>query len=333
MAWVDSTAIAGNKVLPVAMNTTHTMSAVHTNTIPLPPHEQTAVRQLLDRHATFWSSHRNDDRRATFDLFITGTPVAEGVELEETIGDGIRGWWVQPQGWTQPVESAILYLHGGCYVLGSAAAYCGFASQIAVRAHATLFVLDYPLAPEHPFPAAPEAVLAAARWLAKSGVKQLAVVGDAAGGGLSLSALASMVNSPNVPVPIASVVFSPWTDLSLSGASMVDPGVHDTLLTRDSLADAAAKYLGTTAARDSVASPLFGVPAGLPPIYIQVGKNELLLEDSTRYAIRAREQGADVRLEVWGGLHHVFQLNVVELESSRIALERAGDFLEVHLRG
>jgi acetyl esterase/lipase len=142
-----------------------------------------------------------------------------------------------------------------------------------------------------------------------------------------------MVDATDVPVLGAGVVFSPWTDLSLSGASVSDPGVNDTLLGRDFLADCAAKYLDGTAARDSVASPLFGVPAGLPPIYIQVGSDDLLLDDATRYAIRARQKGVDVRLEVWHGLHHVFQLHVAELESSRIALERAADFMNSHVRG
>ena len=310
------------------MNTTHTM-----NTTPLAAHEQAAERELLDRFARFWGSHSNDDQRATYDRFIAGTPLAEGLELEEASDKGVRGWWVLAQGWTQRIESAILYLHGGCYVMGSAAAYRGFASQIAARARTAVFVLDYPLAPEHPFPSAHDAALAAARWLANSGVKQLAVAGDSAGGGLSLAALTSMVNATDVPALTAGVVFSPWTDLSLSGASMTDPGVHDALLTRDFLADSAAKYLGSASARNSVASPLFGVPAGLPPIYIQVGSDELLLDDATRYALRARQRGVNVHLEVWEGLHHVFQLNIAELNSSRIALDRVADFLIGHLRG
>jgi len=305
---------------------THTM-----DTIPLAADEQAAERALLDRFARFWSSHAKDDLRATYETFIAETPLVEGVDLEEVTADGVRGFWVLPRGRTLPVESAILYLHGGGYVLGSAGAYRGFASQIATRAHRAVFVLDYPLAPEHPFPAAHDAALGAARWLRTLGVKRFALAGDSAGGGLSLSAIASMVNATDVPAVAAGVVFSPWTDLSLSGASMTDPSIHDGLLTRDNLADSAAKYLGTTGARDPVASPLFGIPAGLPPLYIQVGSDELLLDDAKRYASSAREQGAEVRLEVWDGLHHVFQLNVVELESSRIALDRVADFLRAHL--
>lgn len=307
--------------------TAHTM-----DTIPLTTDEQAAERRLLERFALFWSSHTNDDLRTTYEAFIAGTPLAGGVELEEVTGDGVRGWWVRPQGRTLPVDSVLLFLHGGAYVLGSAAAYRGLASQIAIRARTAVFVLDYPLAPEHPFPAAHDAALAAGRWLAKSGVKRLAVVGDSAGGGLALSVLASMVHITDVPARTAGVVFSPWTDLSLSGASMTDPSVHDALLTRDYLADSAAKYLGRTAPRDPVASPLFGVPTGLPPLYIQVGSDELLLDDAKRYAARAKEQGAYVRLEVWEGLHHVFPLNVAQLESSRIALDRAAGFLSEPLR-
>jgi epsilon-lactone hydrolase len=315
------------------MNTTHTISTTPTSTVPLSPDERAAEDQLLDRFVRFWTSHANDDPRTTFDQFVAGTPLAEGVELEEATADGVFGWWVLPRGHAQPVKSAVLYLHGGAYVLGSAAAYRGFASQIAVRADVSVFVLDYPLAPEHPFPAAHDAALAAVRWLTRSGVKQLAVAGDSAGGGLSLSTLASRVRAMEAPALTAGVVFSPWTDLSLSGGSVTDPTVRDVLLARDCLADSAAKYLGDTAARDPVASPLFGIPAGMPPIYIQVGGDELLLDDATRYATCAREQGVAVRLEVWDGLHHVFQLNVAELQSSRIALERVSDFLNGYLRG
>lgn len=314
------------------MNTTHAMSSTPTSTIPLAADEQAVEDQLLHRFTRFWSSQTNDDPRTKFDQFISSTPIAGGVELEEVATDGIRGWWVLPQGRTQVVESAVLYLHGGSYVLGSAAAYRGFASHIAVRADTAVFVLDYPLAPEHVFPAAHNATLASAQWLAKAGVRRLAVVGDSAGGGLSLSALASMVRATTVSPLIACAAFSPWTDLSLSGRSMTDPSVHDVLLGRDRLAESAAKYLGSTEARHPIASPLFGVAAAMPPIYIQVGSNELLRDDATRYAARARQQGVEVRLEVWEGLHHFFQLHVAELQSSRIALERVADFLNGHLR-
>ena len=306
------------------------------NTIALSAGEQAAERLLLESFARFWAEHANEDLRETYDRFISGTPLLPGVALRAVAADGVLGWWVLPQGFDGsgegPFESAILFLHGGGYGLGSAAAYRGFASQIAMRARAPVFVLDYPLAPEGPFPAAHDAALAAARWLARSGVKRLALVGDSAGGGLALSALASMVGASELPTLVAGVAFSPWTDLSLSGASMSDPAVHDALLARDYLADSAAKYLGGLAARHPVASPLFGVPAGLPPLYIQVGSDELLRDDSLRYAHRAREQGNDVLLEVWEGLHHVFQLNVEELESSRIALDRIGRFLMTQLQ-
>jgi epsilon-lactone hydrolase len=123
------------------------------------------------------------------------------------------------------------------------------------------------------------------------------------------------------------VVISPWTDLSLGGASMTDPAVVDPILTRDMLADAAKAYLGSAGARDPLASPLFQSFAGLPPLLIQVGSDEILLDDSVRCARAAGDAGVPVTLEIWAGLHHVFQLNIAQLLSAGRALDRVGRFL------
>lgn len=305
-------------------------------TLPLSAADADAESQLLARFARFWAANADAPMRDTYDLFIAGTPLAADVVLDEVRGDEWSGrppgWWVLPRGVGVPDRgTAILYLHGGAHVLGSAAAYRGFASQIAVRTGQAVFVLEVPLAPEHPFPAAPDAALSAARWLKRSGVQRIAVVGDSAGGGLALSVIASLVEAMDAPDVAAGAVFSPWTDLSLSGASMSDPAVHDALLARAYLAESAAKVLGGTAPGHPRASPLFGVPRGLPPLLIQVGSEELLLDDAKRYALAAAEQGVEVRLEIWERLHHVFQLNVAELESSRLALDRAADFVLTRL--
>jgi epsilon-lactone hydrolase len=151
-------------------------------------------------------------------------------------------------------------------------------------AQVVTLVISYPLAPEHPVPAAPEAALSAYRWLKKQGFENVAVVGESAGGGLALVTLAQIAADKDLPKAVAGVVLSPWTDLSLSGASMTDPGVEDPVLSHDMLADAAKAYLGSADARDPFASPLFESLAGLPPLLIQVGSDEILLDDSVRYA-------------------------------------------------
>jgi monoterpene epsilon-lactone hydrolase len=213
-------------------------------------------------------------------------------------------------------------------MLGSAEAYRGFASQIAIRAGVAAFVLDYPLAPEHPFPAAFDAAVAARRWLGTQGVTQLASVGDSAGGALALAALHP--SGSQAPAIAAIAVFSPWIDLALSGASFASAETHDPIFQPQILSDAAATYLGGADPRDGRASPLYAVPSDLPPLIIQVGTDELLLDDARRYAQAAAEKGGEVRLEIFEGLHHVFQSSTRELPSARRALDNVAGFLSSH---
>lgn len=294
-------------------------------TISLVEQDRVAEPALRTAFAKFWSEARGAPRDI-YDRFIAASPAADGVEFETMDNGQIRGWWCRPQ--VAKPGRAILFLHGGAYIQGSPKASRGFASQIAVRGHAVTLAIGYPLAPEHPLPAAPEAALTAYRWLKAQGFGKVAVVGESAGGGLALVTLAQIAADKGLSQPVAGVAFSPWTDLSLSGASMTDPGVEEALLTREMLADAAKAYLGSADPRDPLASPLFGSFAGLPPLLIQVGSDEILLDDSVRCARAAADAGVPVRLEIWKGLHHVFQLNGSHLLSARRALDRAGLFLD-----
>jgi epsilon-lactone hydrolase len=210
-------------------------------------------------------------------------------------------------------------------VLGSATGYRGFASQIAVRAGVATFVLDYPLAPEHPFPAAYDAVIVALKWMAKSGIREIALVGDSAGGGLALAALG---DDGGRSLNIACVAaFSPWVDLGLTGPSSLSDETRDRVLTRPILAGGAAAYLGPANPADGRASPLYDIPGHLPPVAFQVGTDELLLDDARRYAAAAAQRGNTVQLEVYEGLHHVFQRSTHELASARYALDRIAAFM------
>jgi epsilon-lactone hydrolase len=257
---------------------------------------------------------------------VATTPIADGVTMDLVDRDGVHGWWVRPA--KAPADRAILYVHGGGYRLGSAKAYRGLASQLAARARVAAFVVDYPLAPEHPFPAGLDATLAARRWLATERIAQIALAGDSAGGGLVLA----VAGEPGAEAPpIAAVVaFSPFADLTLSGNSMSDPKTRDPYFTRERLAGSAATYLGGADARDRRASPLFGVRAGLPPVALQVGTEELLLDDARRYARAAAEKGGEVQLDVYEGLHHVFQQSTDQLPSARRALDGAAAFIARH---
>src|SRR5262249_46074118 len=183
------------------------------------------------------------------------------------------------------------------------------------------------------WPAGPTAALAAWRWLLDQGFERIAIVGDSAGGGLSLVTLNALTKRRQSPLPIAGVVFSPWTDLAFTGASMTDPAVQDPLISHEYLQDCAHKYRGTVSATDPLASPLFGDLRCLLPLLLQVGTDERLLDDSQQFAERAARAGVPVTLEVWEGMHHVFQLDVSHLESSRAALDRAASFLRRVFKG
>ncbi|MBR0872920.1 alpha/beta hydrolase [Bradyrhizobium tropiciagri] len=292
--------------------------------IPISAEERERERALRERFAGFWNN-ATGELRATYDSFISASPLVEGVTLEAVDASCVRGWWIRPE--RARSRRAILFLHGGGYGLGSASAYRGFVSQIVARTNIPALVIDYPLAPEATLPAASNAALDAWRWLISSGFEQIAIVGDSAGGGLTLVTLAQLARKPHGAAPVAGVVFSPWTDLAFTGASMTDPAVVDPLIGYDYLQDCARNYLGGAAASDPLASPLYGELGGLPPLLIQVGTDERLLDDSRQYAALARQAGVAVALEIWDGMHHVFQLDVAYLASSRAALDRAAGFL------
>ncbi|WP_233235379.1 alpha/beta hydrolase fold domain-containing protein [Bordetella sp. LUAb4] len=296
----------------------------HITTFPISNEERARETALRQRFAEFWAS-ANGNPRAVYDTFIGNSPSSRDVALIAVREECVRGWWVCP---AQPATGeAILYIHGGGYVLGSAQAYLGFVSQIVSRTGIPALVIDYPLAPEASLPAAPSAALAAYLWMARQGCKRIAIAGDSAGGGLALVTLAQLARLPGAAQPIAGVVFSPWTDLAFTGKSMHDPSVLDPLISVDYLQDCAGKYLGGMQASSPLASPLYGNLQGLPPLLIQAGTDERLLDDSRQYAARAAQAGVLTRLEIWEGMHHVFQLDSAHIESSRRALDRGAAFL------
>jgi acetyl esterase/lipase len=318
--------------------------------IEIDAEERERETALRDHFAQFWATSTGEPR-TIYDRFVEATPVADGVTLEAVAADDVRGWWVRPSG-AKP-GCAMLFIHGGGYVMGSAKAYRGFASQLVARTGVPALVLEYPLAPEAALPAGPEAAVAAYRWLARQGHDQIAIVGDSAGGGLSLVTHATLSRAEEpflaqhadlqdggpprqgrpgaarqlLPRPLGAAVFSPWTDLAFTGASMHDPAVVDPLIGYDYLRDCARALLRGADPSDPLASPLHGDLHGLAPVFIQVGTDERLLDDSRGYAARAARAGVDVQLEVWQGMHHVFQLDVARLASSRRALDHAAGWL------
>ena len=270
--------------------------------------------------------------RAVFDELMEKTPSAEGVTYEAASVGGVPGWWCRPV--AAELGAVILYLHGGAYVLGSARAYRHFAGQIASRANAPAFVTDYGLAPERPFPAAVGDAEAAYRGLASGGFSRIAFVGDSAGGGLALVVAARMAQAARELAalrPVAVCVMSPWSDLALTGDSIGTRAAHDPMLSRRALEDAKQLYLGQGNAKDPLASPLYGDLAGLPPVLLHVGEDEIVLDDARRYADRSSKFGSEAELHIWQGMVHVFPANLALLKAAREALDIAGEFLRRNL--
>ncbi|WFR94097.1 alpha/beta hydrolase fold domain-containing protein [Rhizobium tumorigenes] len=292
---------------------------------PLSADERPAEQAALAAIGAYFANATGTMRDA-YDNMTAHTPVAAGVTTERVDSPETQGWWVRPE--KAANDRAVLFVHGGAYMLGSAKAYRGFASQIAVRSGVSVFVLDYPLAPEHPFPAAFDAAAAAPQWLKAQGYPQIALAGDSAGGAMVLASLA--VERLEWPSVSAVIVFSPWVDLTLSGPSLLDPDTHDPVFKPEILAAAVDKYLAGADPRDDRASPLFAIPDSLPPLAIQVGTDELLLDDARRYAAAAATRGGEVRLDIYDGLHHVFQRSTEELPSAGNALDAAAQFLSDH---
>jgi acetyl esterase/lipase len=236
--------------------------------------------------------------REGYDAIMNNVPPAVGVSSEGGVVGGVNGLWCTPAGARPGV--AILFLHGGGYVMGSAGAYRNFAGHFAKRIQAAVFVADYKLGPEYPFPAALDDAYAAYVGLVNAGFNQIVVIGDSAGGGLSLSLLACLqARAKDVAInPSAAVVMSPWTDLTMSGHSIQGKAEEELYLTHDMLLACANMYLHDADATDPRASVMNGSMHELPPLQIHVGTSEILLDDSVRYAQRAQAESDGVSLHI-----------------------------------
>ena len=302
-------------------------------THPLDPEDAKVVGFI--RAASRAGKGRNQssvEARAQFDALMESVLPREDVRFEAGTIGGVPGIWAHPAN-SRP-EEAILHLHGGWFNFGSAKAYRHLVGHIAARAGAKAFIPDYRLAPEHPFPAAVDDAMACYWGLGKSGAHRVAVTGDSAGGGLAL-VLASQARdetSSGKAVLVGVAALSPVTDLTLSGESYVTRAEADPFFTREQVAELVRSYLGDVDPRHPLASPLFGPLSGLPPVRIQSGDDEVLLDDSRRYVERAVSAGVDAKLDVWTGMPHGFQASVGKLTAAAQSLDAIGAFLAERLR-
>jgi epsilon-lactone hydrolase len=254
------------------------------------------------------------------------------LQLQATVSsvdlDGLHGEWV---GGSEEA-SVILFLHGGGYNAGSCKTHRALAARVAQAAGARALLVDYRLAPEHPCPAAIEDAVQAHCWLLQQGIlaRQIAVVGDSAGGGLALAALVAL-RDRGIELPAAAVLLSPWLDLALRGESMQTRAHLDPLTSYADLHRAALLYLGGLEPDDPRASPLYADLHGLPALLIHAGDHEVLRSDATRLAEKATAAGVPVQLEIWEEMWHVWHAWADELPEARAAIAQVGQFIRRHL--
>ena len=257
--------------------------------------------------------------RATLGAFKHKAP--RGVTIEAATVGGVAGEWLRPEAAS---EATVLYLHGGGYFACSAMTHRPITAGFALRG-LTVFSANYRLAPEHPFPAAIEDAVAVYRGLLASGIapERLTVAGDSAGGGLVLALLVSLREAGDA-LPAAAVLFSPWTDLAGTGASIKANAKRDAMFPGEGMERMSEVYLQGASALDPLASPVYADLHGLPPMLIHVGRYEILLDDSTRVAAAAK----DVRLRSWPVVPHVWQLFKF-LPETRQSMDEAALFLRM----
>jgi monoterpene epsilon-lactone hydrolase len=249
----------------------------------------------------------------------------KGVRHEALDISGMRAEWAIPQGATDGY--AILYLHGGAYVVGSIASHRTLVSQLAKEAGCRALSVEYRLAPENPFPAAVVDAVKTNEWLITHGYEagNIVLAGDSAGGGLAVATMLSLRDAGS-PMPAAAILLSPWTDLEVKGESVKTVGRRDPMLSARALRREAAMYLGKEDPRHPLASPIYADLSGLPPMIIQAGTREILLDDARRLAERAEEDGVDVELDVREGMFHVWQFFTPLVPESNKALKKLGRF-------
>jgi epsilon-lactone hydrolase len=272
-----------------------------------------------------------EERRAAFTPGDRLHPVPDDVLVGEVTAGGVPAHWLTAPG--VDAGRVLLFLHGGGYELGSVRSDGELAARLGRASGMRVLFPEYRLAPEHPFPAAIDDVLAVWRWLRTDlglSARLMAVAGDSAGGGLAVALLVARRDAGEA-LPAAAVLMSPTVDLTSSGASMTERADQDPISTPAVLRQFASEYLAGTDPKTPLASPLFASLSGLPPLLVQVGTADLLLSDSERLATAATQAGVDVTLQIGEGLPHVYQLMLGTPEAAE-ATKQIGQFLRARVR-
>ena len=260
-------------------------------------------------------------------------PGDETVRCMRSEMDGMTCEWVIAQDANPALR--LLYLHGGGYVSGSGAFYLAMVAHLSATAHCAVLLLDYRLAPEHPFPAGLEDCIHAHEWIRSLGpagpapAEATFIAGDSAGGGLTLATLLAL-RDRHCPLPQAAIALSPFADLTLTAESIRSEAELDPIMHPRCLPEFVTRYVTGTDVRDPLVSPVFGDYTGIPPLLIQAGEHEIIRDDSIQVAAKARADGASVTLEVWPGMFHVFQSHDPLLPEGREAIGHIAEFMRSH---
>lgn len=265
------------------------------------------VKAVLKKQFAGWNDKTIEQQRAQQAKALRlSRKLPLGIEYEDADVKGIRGAWFSPDARS---NGAVLYLHGGAYCLGTINTHREMVGRLAEAVNRAVLVIEYRLAPEHPFPAALEDAQTAWRWLLNRGYHpgELFLAGDSAGGGLALSLLVSLRDAGE-PMPAGAALLSPWTDLAMEGQSAFSNADSDPILNREDLAEKASLYAGSESLRTPLVSPLYADLGGLAPLLFQAGSDELLLDDSVRAAESARSAGTEADLRIFQEMFHVFHM-------------------------
>jgi monoterpene epsilon-lactone hydrolase len=286
------------------------------------------INRLVALQMSGWSRGPIEAQRARQEKALRYVRLPTDIHCQPANTEGVPAEWIKAPG----VDSGVLlYLHGGAFALGSINTSREWVARLVRATKMRALAINYRLAPEHPYPAALDDATTAYLWLLKEGVEpsRIILAGDSAGGGLALSTLVGLRDAGH-PLPAGAVCISPWTDLALTGDSIQCKAQIDPILSPGDLDMYAGYYAGEHERTWPLLSPLYADLQGLPPLLIQVGTDEILLDDAVRCAGKARKTGVDVTLETWDGMFHVFQMFSFLPETKR-AVESIAEFVSQRL--
>lgn len=292
----------------------------------MPSPQLQVIVQLLRSRPGLHDAVTVQEQRQRFEQVAALLPKHPDALSQPVDAGGVPGEWIAAPGAAD--DRIIFYLHGGGYVIGSVDTHRDLIYRLSKAAAARVLAINYRLAPEYPHPAAVEDAVAAYRWLLADGADPARIVigGDSAGGGLTVATLVALRDAGE-PLPAGGVCLSPWVDLEGIGESMTTKAAVDPMIERAGLLQSAAAFLGGAEPRTPLAAPLYADLRGLPPLLIQVGTAETLLDDAVRLAERARAAGVDVTLEPWEDMIHVWQFFAEMLPEGQHAIDRIGEFV------